>query len=191
MVPTTELGMRSERTRRRRDTPSLPVRIILENADLKKRIARSCLYQGVGTDVAGLRALGAVGYDPYMPMFSDREVLKKKYSCVLSAFVVNVLPKHDRIRAYWDMVQACSRSGCVVVAARSLADVALYGDAPETAVPFEDGYRITRTNTFQRGYLQSELEDEMGHYFGKVERVDSPTTHTHLVMAMGSHPLGR
>lgn len=102
------------------------------------------------------------------------QVLKKGvYDFLLCTYVLNVLPKTQRLMTLQMVAELINASGTVFISVRSKRESAmkrLY----QTAESFDDGIR-TKSGTFQRGFTADELKDEVGPFFKNVLSLKTPS----------------
>ena len=128
---------------------SKPVKTLLENGILGKKCTFFDYGCGHGSDVEGLSALGyeAAGWDPvHRP-----DDTKRKAQVVNLGYVINVI--EDQIERVETLVEAWDHAEEVLIVSALVRG----RDAYANARPYKDGL-ITRNNTFQKYFDQTELQ---------------------------------
>lgn len=103
-------SMNSERTQIARRNTSAPTRWIVGHVDLDYRFV---LHHGEGKafqDTDAMRDAGGIvyAYDPNTEA-NDINIMLGHYDVAISNYVFNVLPYHERVAAWWQLLQSSTR----------------------------------------------------------------------------------
>jgi hypothetical protein len=147
---------RSGKTAMSRRAISVPTRLLLS----RECIVGSVLHHGCGkatedSDALKKKATSYAEFDPtYAP---DKSVLNRKYTTVISNYVMNTLPKEARACVWRDLAR-CSK-GSVYVTTRQ----------DKVSGKESKGGVITSKGTFQQRISKQEFIEEAESFFGSVE----------------------
>jgi hypothetical protein len=153
-IITEELG-RSGKTAMARKDISRPTKVLLSRGC----ILGSVLHHGCGKavqDSAEMRKVATV-YSEFDPKFApDRNVLSRKYTTIVSNYVMNTLPREARLSAWQDLSNCTSGSSFVTIRQDKLR-----------GQPFKDGF-LTSKGTYQELLPEEKIKDEAREFFNQV-----------------------
>ncbi len=102
------------------------------------------------------------------------QVLQKStYDFVFCTYVLNVLPKTQRLMTLQMIAELVKITGTAFISVRSKRESAMK-QLYQTAEPYDDGIR-TKSGTFQRGFTAEELNEEVAPFFSTVLSLKTPS----------------
>jgi hypothetical protein len=140
----------------------------------KRDLISSIIYDfgcGKGRDSIWLRRKGfkVISYDPfYRPEKSPDKVDFTKINTVLVNYVLNVIEDPDeRIKILKDLSERATGDTIFLISARSNREIDRISKKSKWH-RFQDGF-VTKRGTFQKGFVQSELEELCNEFFKQMD----------------------
>lgn len=158
-----------------RRTASAPLKFVIKHNLLNTGLA---LHFGKGKADLDSKTISEVTGQPCNEFdfvyHNYPEALKKEaYDVVVATYVLNVLPRVQRMMTLQMIADLTKRTGTAIISVRSRRESAMK-QLYQTAERCEDGVRTCK-GTFQIGYTRDELKKEVVPFFSNVLTLKTPS----------------